>query len=795
MTGFRRRLFCVCAPLTLWALSAVPAFAADGGAPHKGPSEFVFIAQLALLMLVGRLLGELMIRFKQPGVMGQLIAGLVLGPSLLGALFPEWQHAIFPAAKEQKAMLDAVSQFGVLMLLLLTGMETDLKLVRRTGAASAIASLAGIVVPFACGVALGQALPDSMLPDPGKRLITSLFLGTALSIASVKIVATVIREMNFMRRSVGQIILASAIIDDTVGWMITAVIFSLALQGRADLMSIAQSVLGTLAFMGLSLTIGRRIVFMIIRWVNDVFVSDFAVITAILLIMCAMALITDLIGVHTVLGAFVAGILIGESPILTRHIDEQLRGLVLAFFMPVFFATAGLSADLTILKDPTLLLFTVGLIAIASIGKFGGAFVGGKLAGLNFPESLALGTGMNARGSTEVIVATIGLSMGALSQNLFTMIVTMAVITTMAMPPTLRWALARLPMRKEEKQRLEREEMEARGFIPNLERLLIAVDDSSNGKFASRVAGMLAGTKGMPTTVLHIPDTSKIESKMPDTQAGMDANPPKPEDKKAEQKKSEDKEKDGKKSNKSEKKAEKDEAKAEGAGEAVQQAAAQIKSKQNDEEKVGSPVEVTTIVHDQPSPAAIAEEAEKGYDIFFIGLEETSKQSDEFGPGVTNLARGFEGPLVISAVRNDLLKKPEGKLSILVPVNGTEPSRRAAEVAITLARATKAQITVLYVSVRTAVRRGVRRGIRSRQHEEAILKDIVAIADGYNMSIRTTVVTERAADEAILGELGRRNHNLVVLGVGRRPGEKLFFGDTAAALLKKSERSLLFVAS
>ena len=327
-------------------------------------------------------------------------------------------------------MLDGVSQFGVLMLLLLTGMETDLKLVRRTGAASAIASIAGIVVPFACGVALGEMLPDSMLPDPGKRLITSLFLGTALSIASVKIVATVIREMNFLRRSVGQIILASAIIDDTIGWMITAVIFSLALQGHVDFWSVAQSVLGTLAFMGLSLTIGRRIVFIIIRWVNDVFASDFAVITTILLIMCAMALITDLIGVHTVLGAFVAGILIGESPILTRHIDEQLRGLVIAFFMPVFFGTAGLSADLTILKEMNFLLLTLGLIAIASVGKFGGAFIGGKLAGLNFRESLALGTGMNARGSTEVIVATIGLSMGALSQNLFTMIVTMAVITT-----------------------------------------------------------------------------------------------------------------------------------------------------------------------------------------------------------------------------------------------------------------------------------------------------------------------------------------------------------------------------
>jgi len=147
-------------------------------------------------------------------------------------------------------------------------------------------------------------------------------------------------------------------------------------------LSLAKSVLGTLVFMGLSFTIGRRVVFSIIRWVNDTFVSEFAVITAILLIMCTMAMITDLIGVHTVLGAFVAGILIGESPILTRHIAEQLRGLIIAFFMPVFFGTAGLNADLTILKDPALLALTLGLIVIASLGKFGGAFIGGKLAGL-----------------------------------------------------------------------------------------------------------------------------------------------------------------------------------------------------------------------------------------------------------------------------------------------------------------------------------------------------------------------------------------------------------------------------
>ena len=710
-------------PCALLTLVAGPAWAAEGGG--KGASDAVFIAEIVVLMLVGRLLGEAMSRLGQPSVMGQLIAGLLLGPSFFGLLLPDVQHALFPKNPEQKAMIDGISQFGILLLLLLAGMETDLKLVRQTGRASLFASLMGIVIPFICGVALGEALPDSMLPDPAKRLITSLFLGTALSIASVKIVAVVVREMNFMRRIVGQVILASAIIDDSIGWIIVSIIFSLALHGSVEPMSFAQSIIGTIAFMIASLTVGRRAVFFTIRWVNDHLVSEFAVVTAILCIMGIMALITHLIGVHTVLGAFVAGILVGESPILTRHIDEQLRGLITAFFAPVFFGIAGLTAHLTILADPKIALFTVGLVLVASVGKFAGAFIGAELGGLTRREGLALACGMNARGSTEVIIATVGLSMGALTQDLFTMIVAMAVITTTAMPPTLRWALSRIPMRKEEKQRLEREELEQRGFVPNLERLLIAVDDSPNGKFASRVAGVLAGTHGMPTTVLHIANPSKIESTMPEEPEKATAAPS-PEDK-PEQKKVNGKQDNGKNDKKEDKKeddkkTQKEEEKAQGAGEAVQQAAAQIQSKQKKEEKVDNPVEVTTIVHEQPSPAAIAEEAEKGYDVFVIGLEKTSKPSAEFDNGVTNLAKGFDGPLIISAVRNDLQEKPDGKLSILVPVNGTEPSRRAAEVALTMARATKAPVTVLYVAVRTATRRGMRRGIRTRRHEEAILK-------------------------------------------------------------------------
>src|SRR3954463_14523139 len=472
-------------------LIATSAWCAEG---KSGASEGMLIGQIVLLIVVGRLLGEGMLRIRQPAVMGQLIAGLLLGPSVLGALWPEAEHFLFPKIPEQKAMLDGLAQFGILLLLLLAGMETELALVRGVRRAAISASLAGIALPFACGMMLGHFLPDALLPDPNKRLITSLFLGTALSISSVKIVASVVRDMGFMRRNVGQVILASAIVDDTIGWIITATTVGIGGQENFSWLAILGNVGGTLLFLAFSFTIGRRLVFKVIQFSNDHFRGEAPVVAAILVVMGMFALITQLIGVHTVLGAFVAGILVGESPILTEEIDRQFRGLVAGLFMPVFFGLAGLSADLTVLKDPELALLTLGLIAIASFGKAAGAFTGGWFGGLTVRESTALAMGMNARGSTEVIVATIGLSIGVLSHNLFTMIVAMAVITTTAMPPTWRWALRRLPMRREEKERMERELYERNAFMPNLERILLAVDGGANGRFASRLASHPAGT-------------------------------------------------------------------------------------------------------------------------------------------------------------------------------------------------------------------------------------------------------------------------------------------------------------
>src|SRR6476659_7766006 len=750
-TGFPPGLLlaaaCGAAGLTLLTGPALAAEGAKGGA-----SEVIFLAQLITLMLVGRLLGEAMNRIGQPSIMGMLLGGILLGPSALGALLPDVQHALFPKTPEQKAMLDGISQFGILLLLLLTGMETDLRLVRRVGAAALSISLTG-------GFALGQFMPESLLPHPDQRFLTSLFLGTALSISSIKIVAAIVREMGFTRRNLGQIIVASAICEDSIGWIIIAITFSLAEAGSIDLMSVSRSVLGTAAFLIASFTVGRRLVFFLIRWANDNFESDFPVITTILVIMGAMALTTHFIGVHTVLGAFVAGVLIGESPILSKHIDEQLRGLILAFFMPVFFGIAGLSTDLTVLRDPQLALMALGLIAIASVGKFAGAFIGGEIGGLTRRESLALACGMNARGSTEVIVATIGLSMGALSENLFTMIVAMAVATTMAMPPMLRWALARVPMRKAEKERLEREEFEAKEFIPNLERMLLAVDQSPNGKFAARLAGLIAGPRGLPTTVLPLSQTGKNKA-----EGG------------------------GKQEEK------KDAGEHDRAGEGVKAAAEESKQRQISEDEPG-PVDVTVRRLDASSEEAVSKEAKKGYDLLLVGVANPATNG-AFPPDVTRIAAAFEGPLAFTVGKGIHLRQPErSPLHILVPVNGTDVSRRAAEVATAIAHACNWPVAALYVALGATDSPRKRRGFRARQQEQAIMKDFVEMADRYDVTAKTAVRADLAPDKAILAELTEAKHDLIIMGAGRRPGDKLFFGDTAAAVLEKSPASILFVAT
>jgi Kef-type K+ transport system membrane component KefB/nucleotide-binding universal stress UspA family protein len=728
---------CVLASQAAWAAKA---------SGMGGSAEGTFIAEIIVLLLVGRGLGEILQRYGQPAIMGQLIGGILLGPSLFGVVWPSAQHLVFNP--DQKSMMDAVSQLGILMLLLLTGMETDLKLVRRVGAACFAISATGVVVPFVCGFVLAQFLPDSLLPNPAARVVAGLFLGTALSISSVKIVAMVIREMNFMRRNLGQVIVSSAIIEDTIGWLIIAITFGIATTGRIELVALTKTIAGVALFMAFSFTIGRRIVFTLIRWTNDTFRSEYPVVTMILIIMGTMALITNAIGVHTVLGAFVAGILVGESPILSRHVESQLRGIITALFMPIFFGMAGLGANLTVLADPTLAFLTAGLVLIASVGKFSGAFLGGRLSGMTLRESIAIGSAMNARGSTEVIVATIGLSMGVLSHNLFTMIVTMAIVTTLVMPPMLRWALRRIPLREDEKQRVERESLDVTGYIAQMERLLLAADDSAIGRFASYLAGLVSGANGMPTTLLQFNEPKAGRDFGEGTEAHLD--------------------------------------------EIKKGAKASASYVKEVEDKAVDKVHLTARVESKTPKEAVADEARKGYDLLLIGMKDSTTPEGAFTSRIEDLIDSYSGGFALVCPGKGEVKMPEldGSSKILVPINGTEVSRRAAEFAFALARPKRARVLALYVTRQT----NARRPTISRRREEAVLKEIADLADRYDVLLQTAIRVTKAADVAICQEAAR-GVTMIVMGVSQRPGEELYFGNTASAVLSKCRGPILLLAT
>jgi Kef-type K+ transport system membrane component KefB/nucleotide-binding universal stress UspA family protein len=704
----------------------------------------IFAAELILLLLVGRLLGELMNRLGQPALFGQLIAGVLLGPSVFGLVWPAAHHFIFPDNKTLKTMIDAVSQIGILLLLLLTGMETNLALVRRRKRAVVSSSLSGIAVPFVLGVALAYALPSDAIPMHENRLVTALFMGTALSISSVKILAMVLIDIGAMRRDLGQLMLATAILDDSIAWIIIAVISGIAAHGHVDLATIGGSIAGTALFLAFSLSIGRRLVARLIVWVNDHMTIEVPVITAIIVIMLAMSLTTELIGVHTALGAFIAGILVGQSPILTEQIENQLRGFVFAFFSPVFFAVAGLGMDLRTLFDPTLALFTLAIIVVASVGKFSGALVGGRMGGLTLRESLALGVGLNARGSTEVIIASIGLAMGALSNQLYTMIVAMAVLTTMAMPPMLRWVVARVPLGEEEAKRLEKEEAEALEHLPKMERALVYADDSPNGRLASRLAALFTVRQEVLTTVLEPKAADAANGGDPVRRAQLTE-----------------------------------------AAQTVQSAA---------RTEAGRPT-IEQLVTERPGhdENAIEREIARGYDIAFVGLDRPIAESQlQFEERLQRLVESFDGPVAIARNGAGAAGPADIPLDILLPAAGTQDARLATEIAISLAAATKGTVTALHVfdpQADTAVLRG-----RGRRSGMSVLVDVHRAGKRGGVPVKGLTATNIRPESEIRRAVRGGRFDLVVLGTSLRHGETKFLGPRTAGLLRVIRTPVLLIA-
>ena len=311
-------------------------------------------------------------------------------------------------------------------------------------------------------------------------------------------------EMHIIRRDIGQITLAAGMIDDTIGWILLSVVAGLASSGKISPLTAGRSFLSVLLVLGVAYTVGRRAVGGLIRALDNQVGGDMVKITAVMILALTFGAVTQQLRLEAVLGAFVAGVLVGQ----VKRFDDRLRHIfepvALGVFAPVFFASSGLRVDLAKLAKPNVLAAGLVVLAIAIAGKFAGAYAGARASRLGHWEALSLGAGMNARGAMEIIVATVGLSRGILTPEMYSIILMVAIVTSLMAPPLLRWTLSHVELSDEEQQRLDREERRRNSFVANLKRVLLPVRAPGDSDVAAKVVGLLVHDEDVEVTSLYL---------------------------------------------------------------------------------------------------------------------------------------------------------------------------------------------------------------------------------------------------------------------------------------------------
>ncbi|MET8877007.1 cation:proton antiporter [Nocardia sp. NPDC004604] len=415
-----------------------------------GRSLLILLLQLATLLLLARVLGRLAERLSMPRIVGELLSGVLLGPSIAGWVAPGFTHWLFPPQVEQTHLLDAIGQVGLLMLVCLTGMEMDFGLIRRRGRAAVSVSLAGILVPLTAGIGVGLAISGTLKPDGISDGVFALFLGVALCVTAIPVIGKTLMDMNLTHRNVGQLTLAAGVVDDAFGWFMLSVVSATA-AGSLTIGNVLVAIVNPLLFVGVAVLLGRPLVRFILARTGSNNGQSLGTIVLLILVSSAAA---QALKLEAIFGAFICGAVISSCGAFERGKIASLRPLVLAFLAPVYFATAGLRMNLRELNSAAVIGIALLILVAAIAGKFIGAYIGARISRLNQWEALALGAGMNARGIVEVVVATVGLQIGVIRNDTYTIIILVAVVTSIMAPPILRLTMRRIEQTSEEELRL-----------------------------------------------------------------------------------------------------------------------------------------------------------------------------------------------------------------------------------------------------------------------------------------------------------------------------------------------------
>lgn len=394
------------------------------------------LIQIGVILVVARIVGFIFRKIHQPQVMGEMVAGILLGPSLLGWLAPAASATLFPP--DSLGYLNSLSQIGLLIFMFLVGLELDPQILRGRGHAAVVTSHVSILAPFFLGTLLALYLYPRLSDDSVSFTNYALFMGIAMSITAFPVLARILTERNLLRTQIGSVTIACAAVDDVTGWSILAGVVLLARAG-ATATPLWVTILGTAVYILGMIFVVRPL----LRNLETLFklrnrLSQ-DIMAIIFLLLLASGLITEWLGIHALFGAFLMGAIMPKHYGFVHTLTEKLEYVAVVLLLPLFFAFTGLRTSIGLVNGAEMWFYCFLIILVAVAGKFGGSTLAARITGLSWREAGALGVLMNTRGLMELVVLNIGLDIGVLSPAMFTMMVLMALVTTFMTAPMLEW--------------------------------------------------------------------------------------------------------------------------------------------------------------------------------------------------------------------------------------------------------------------------------------------------------------------------------------------------------------------
>ena len=394
------------------------------------------ILSIGLLIIAARMFGEFFRKFKMPLVVGELIAGIFLGPSLVGNYAPGISEILYTHNTNASIALSGIINISIIMLLFVAGMELNLSLIRQQGKAALSTSVLSLIIPLGLGFVTAYYGYEYYGRNSTDKVAFSLFMGTAMAISALPVIARTLIDLNLFKTKIGSIIITAAMFNDLIGWVLFSMIMGM-LKGSAN-HSVLLTLLYTIAYAILMLTVVRILINKSLPWAEKNFTWPGGFLSLSLGLAFLGAAFTEFIGLHAIFGAFIIGITIGDSVHVTEKMKDIVNQFVTNIFAPLFFISIGFKVNFL---DHFNLQITVIILVLAFIGKIFGGYFGAKIGGLGNKESLAIGFGMNARGAMEIILATLALQANLIGEEVFVAIVIMAVITSIVAGPMMNWLL------------------------------------------------------------------------------------------------------------------------------------------------------------------------------------------------------------------------------------------------------------------------------------------------------------------------------------------------------------------